>query len=57
VVLGLEPAPLGIGEARRREREAGKLDQRLLHAGEALFEACRQGADGRRPLRLRPDGG
>jgi hypothetical protein len=57
VVLGLETATLGIGESRRWEREDGELGQRLLHACDALLEACRQGADGRRPLRLRPDRG
>jgi hypothetical protein len=56
-VLGFETAPLGVGEIRSRQREGGQIEQCLLHARDALLESRRQGADGRRPLGLGPDGG
>ena len=57
VMLGFETAPLGVGEARGRQREGGEVEQCLLQAGEALLEACREGAEGRKALGLWPDGG
>jgi hypothetical protein len=56
VVLSLEPASLGAGEARGRQCEGRELDQRLLHACDALLQARRQGPEGGGAVRLSSDG-
>lgn len=56
MVLGFEPAPLGVGEARVGQSEGGELEQRPLQASDALLEAGGERADGRGALGLGTDG-
>lgn len=55
-VLGLEAAPLGVGEARGGKCEGGHVVEGLADALEALLDAGGERAEGRRPLGLGPDG-
>ena len=45
VMLGLEAAPLGIGEGRRRQLEARQVHKRLAHARETFLEPRGQGSE------------
>jgi hypothetical protein len=56
-VLGLEPAPLGVGETGGRELEGGKLHERLAHALEAFLDPRGEAAGRGVAVRLRAQRG
>jgi hypothetical protein len=45
VMLSLEAAPLGVGEARRRQLEGRQVPKHLAHAGETFLEPRGQGSE------------
>lgn len=55
--LGLEAAPLGVGEAGGRQVEVAQVEQRSTHALEALLEVGGEAADGRAAVQLGAQGG
>ena len=46
VMLGLEAAPLGVGEGRGRQLESRHVYERLAHARETFLEPRGQGSEG-----------
>jgi hypothetical protein len=55
-VLGIEPAPLRVGEARIGQCERGEIRDGLARVLEAFFQACAESSERRCVLPLGPHG-